>query len=174
MKACLQSNQCTVPENTTLLQDSTNSMRNLHLGLRMFGNACAWLANLANASCHNQIWYASNQLIASWCPYKDIKCVQTTLHVCSTCFCLFCITGVLWFSIFRNLAWAGYFTQIWLLLLTEVYQIWSKTMYTIQYQVLLCPATHKTVIHPILQCTLGNSQYQESYQTRLSNPFHTT
>ena len=33
MKACLQSNQCTVPENTTLLQDSTNSMRNLHLGL---------------------------------------------------------------------------------------------------------------------------------------------
>ena len=31
MKACLQSNQCTVPENTTLLQDSTNSMRNLHL-----------------------------------------------------------------------------------------------------------------------------------------------
>ena len=26
----------------------------------------------------------------------------------------------------------------------------------------------------ILRCTLGNSQYQESYQTRLSNPFHTT
>ena len=25
----------------------------------MFANACAWLANLANASCHNQILYAS-------------------------------------------------------------------------------------------------------------------
>ena len=26
----------------------------------------------------------------------------------------------------------------------------------------------------ILQCTLSNSQYQESYQTGLSNPFHNT
>ena len=30
MKASLQPNQCTVPEITTILQDSTNSMRNLH------------------------------------------------------------------------------------------------------------------------------------------------
>ena len=36
MKACLQSNQCTVPENTILLQDSTNSMRNLHLLLKWY------------------------------------------------------------------------------------------------------------------------------------------
>ena len=42
----------------------------------MFGNACTWLANLANASCHNQIWYASYQLIASWCPYKEITCYK--------------------------------------------------------------------------------------------------
>ena len=38
----------------------------------MFGNACTWLANVANASYHNQIWYASYQLIASWYPYKEI------------------------------------------------------------------------------------------------------
>ena len=38
----------------------------------MFGNACTWLANLANASCHNWIWYPTYQLIASWCPYKKI------------------------------------------------------------------------------------------------------
>ena len=41
--------------------------------MRLFGNAGAWLANLANASCHNQIWYTSYQLIASWCPYKEIS-----------------------------------------------------------------------------------------------------
>ena len=35
---------------------------------------------------------------------------QTTVHVHSACLCLFCITGLLWFSIFCNLAWAGYFT----------------------------------------------------------------
>ena len=38
----------------------------------MFSNACMWLANLANSSYHNQIWYASYQAIASWCPYKEI------------------------------------------------------------------------------------------------------
>ena len=38
----------------------------------MFANACAWLANIANANCHNQIWYVSYQLIASLGPYKEI------------------------------------------------------------------------------------------------------
>ena len=36
--------------------------------------------------------------------------VQTTLHVCSTCSCLFCITRILQFPIFHNLVQAGYFT----------------------------------------------------------------
>ena len=35
--------------------------------------------------------------------------VQTMLHVCSTCLHLFCITGVLEFSIFHSLVQAGYF-----------------------------------------------------------------
>ena len=53
------------------------------------GNACTWLANLVNASCHNQIWYVSYQLIASWCPYKEITwynqhymCAEL-VHACS-------------------------------------------------------------------------------------------
>ena len=37
--------------------------------------------------------------------------VQTTLHVCSTCLCFFCITRVLWFSNFHNLVQAGYFNN---------------------------------------------------------------
>ena len=55
----------------------------------MFGNACTWWANLANATCHNQIWYASYQLIARWCPYKEITWYKqhsmcaVPVHACS-------------------------------------------------------------------------------------------
>ena len=39
---------------------------------------------------------------------------------------------------------------------------------------LLMPSYQQYSDTLIVQCTLGNSQYQESYQARLSNPFHIT
>ena len=38
----------------------------------MFGSACTWSVNMTNASCDNQMWKSLYQLIASWCPNKEI------------------------------------------------------------------------------------------------------
>ena len=55
--------------------------------LRMFSNACAWLADVANAICHNKIWCASYQLLPRWSPYKEITWYKQhnmcAMHVCS-------------------------------------------------------------------------------------------
>ena len=57
--------------------------------LRMFGNACARLVNMTNASCHNQIWKSLHQLIANWYPNKEITWYKQQdmcamlVHACS-------------------------------------------------------------------------------------------
>ena len=55
--------------------------------------------------------------------------VQTTLHVCSACFHMFCITRVLWVSIFRHLAQAGYFTALLWMKLSFVQSYYNLYVY---------------------------------------------
>ena len=54
--------------------------------LWMLGNACVWLVNLTNASCHNQIWKSPHQLIASWCPVKEITWYKQQ-YMCTVLVC---------------------------------------------------------------------------------------
>ena len=74
-------------------------------------NACAWLANLANASKQYQIWCASYHLIASWCPYKEITWYkQSNMCLSLVCACLV-LLGSYEFQSLYNLARAWYFTD---------------------------------------------------------------
>ena len=83
----------------------------------MFGNACTWLVNLATASCHNQMWYASYQLIASWCPYKEITwykqhylCASTWLVNLATASC----HNQMWYASYQLIAsWCPYKEITW-------------------------------------------------------------
>ena len=63
VKLVLLQNQCTVPENTNLLQDLFNSMRNLHLKLHVM------LSNL---------WDIEDQLYRLWIEVNGV--IQSYLH----------------------------------------------------------------------------------------------
>ena len=70
--------------------------------VRMFGNACAWLLNMTNASCHSQIWKSPHQLIDTDAQIKWSH--STNNSTCVQCFlCLFCTTGLLCFQSFKIL-----------------------------------------------------------------------
>ena len=64
--------------------------------------------------------------------------------------------------------------QIWSFLLTKVYQNAEQKKLYNSVSGALVPSHLQDSDAPVLQCTLGNSLYQDSYQTRLSNPFHIT
>ena len=73
-------------------------------------HACMWLAESTTASKHYQIWTTHHELIASWCPYKEMHRGKQ----CHMCLLLFCTCPVLpdsyEFQSTHNLALAGYFT----------------------------------------------------------------
>ena len=60
----------------------------------MFDNVCTWLVNMKNASCYNQIWKSLYQLIANWCPNKEITWYKQE-HMCAMLIHTCCMSWIL-------------------------------------------------------------------------------
>ena len=93
----------------------------------MLVNACMWLADLATASKHYQIWESHHQLIVSWCPYKEKhKGKQSNMCLSLVCTCSILADSYECQST-CNLALARYFTKLF-----DVFPVQSPHLTAIQ------------------------------------------